>query len=74
MPTRFALVLDSNAEADPSHWLASNVALTRSAVALEHDGHFIVIPRRPGDLRLESVTATHMATGAEEPAGIYGLS
>lgn len=74
MARRFALVLDSNVEADPEHWRASNVALTRSAVALEHDDHVIVIPRRPGDHRIESVTAIHFATGAEEPAGIYELS
>lgn len=73
MSSRFVLVLDSNAEEDPANWRASHVALTPAAVSREHDGHFVVVPRKPTDRRIESVTASNRDTGEEEPAGIYEL-
>jgi hypothetical protein len=74
MVSRFALVLDSNAEADPANWRASQVAATPAAVTREHDGHFIVIPRKATDRRITSVMATHRTTGAVEPAGLYEIT
>lgn len=74
MPSRFALVLDSNSEADPAHWRASHVASTAAGVSREHDGHFIVVPRKPRDCCVAVVTAVHRSTGAEEPASIYEIS
>ena len=74
MPSRFALVLDSNSEADAAHWRASHVASTAAGVSREHDGHYIVVPRRPTDRRVETVTAVHRSTGTEEPAAIYEIS
>lgn len=74
MTSRFVLVLDSNAEADPANWRASHVASTPVGVSREHDGHFIIVPRKSTDRRIETVTVVHRTTGMEEPAGIYELS
>ena len=74
MPTRFALVLDSYSGADLANWRASHVAATPAGVSREHDGHYIVVPRKPTDRRVAVVTAVHRSTGAAEPAGIYEIS
>jgi hypothetical protein len=74
MASRFALVLDSHAEADPANWRASHVAPTPAAVCREHDGHFIVVPRKSTDRRIEAVTAINRTTGAAEPAGLYEIT
>lgn len=74
MPTRFALVLDSNSGTDLANWRASHVAPTPAGVSREHDGHYIVVPRKSTDRRIEVVTAVHRSTGAEEPAAIYEIS
>lgn len=74
MEVHFALVLDQNAEADPDHWRASAVAASRTALLLQHDGHVILIPRKPGDRRIEDVTAVHPETGGQDPAGVYHLA
>jgi hypothetical protein len=74
MASRFVLVLDSNAEADPANWRASHVAPTQAGVSREHDGHYVVVPRKSTDRRVDSVTATHRTTGGEAPAGIYEIA
>ncbi len=73
MEVRFALVLDENTR-DPDHWHASGVATHHSALPHRHDGHVILLPRRPGDRRVGDVTAEDTATGKRTPAGIYRLS
>jgi hypothetical protein len=74
MPSRFALVLDSDAGEDLACWRASHVAPTAAGVSREHDGHYVVVPRRPTDRRVEAVIAVHRSTGAEAPAGIYEIA
>jgi hypothetical protein len=73
MEVRFALVLDDDAVLDPTHWRASAIAASRAALHLEHDGHVIVIPRKPDDRRVETVTAVHATSRAASRAGIYRL-
>lgn len=74
MEVRFALVLDHNVELDPDHWRASTVAASRVTLRLEHDGHVILLPRRPGDRRVEDVVARRHPDGLESRAGVYELA
>jgi hypothetical protein len=73
MEVRFALVLDDDATLDPINWRVAVIAPSRAALHLEHDGHVILIPRKPDDRRVENVTAVHMTSRAESPAGVYRI-
>jgi hypothetical protein len=73
MEVHFALVLDRNIELDLVHWPASSISATRATLSLQHDGHVILLPRKPGDRRLEDVTALHATSGSRDPAGVYQL-
>jgi hypothetical protein len=74
MDPKYALVTEANVAADPLNWRASAVAPSPARLPVRHDGHVVVIPRKPGDHRVESLTVTNAATGAEEPAAIYSLT
>jgi hypothetical protein len=73
MEVRFALVLDDDQEQDGAQWRASAVAASRATLPLQHDGHVILLPRKPGDRRLEDVTAVHATSGRRDAAGVYQL-
>jgi hypothetical protein len=74
MDPKYALVTEVNAISDPLNWRASAVAPAPARLPGRHDGHIVVIPRKPGDQRVQSVVVVNSATGVEEPAGIYALT
>jgi hypothetical protein len=74
MEVRFALVLDRDVGLDLDHWRASAVAATRATLRLEHDGHVILLPRRPGDRRVEDVVARRHPDASADQAGVYELA
>jgi hypothetical protein len=74
MNPKYVLVTDANAVTDRLNWRASAVAPSPGRLPARHDGHVVVIPRKPGDYRVKSVTVVHSGTGMEEPAGIYALT
>lgn len=53
---------------------ASNVAATRAALRLRHERHVLLLPRYPGERRVEDVEAEHAATAVREPARVYELA
>jgi hypothetical protein len=73
MQVRYALVLDRNTP-EAEHWPASGVAQTRATLRLRHDGHVLLLPRRPGDRRIDDMMAEDLSTGALEPGGVYELA
>jgi hypothetical protein len=70
--TAHILVLEANAH-DPSFWRASRRLDRCGPAEVQHDGGVFMVPRRDGDGVCRHVMATHIATGAQDPAFIVKI-